>query len=259
MALHSILSAGVNVAGLQVIDIHKSMCQLGYGGATHVGLVRENNEDSYAAVPELGLWLVADGLGGHEGGEIASQIVAEHVAECIRGGMSLEEAIGSSHDAVVAASLDGRGKKGMASTVVAAVLTGNAYRIAWVGDSRAYLWNGEYLMQLTRDHSMLQDLLDKGVLEQEEAIGNPLGSVLTQCIGQERSGSPKIDVEEGELCRDDRILLCSDGLYGEVGDDEMVSIFAQGVDDQGMAEALVRAALANGGSDNVTVLVISAQ
>ena len=238
--------------------MRKPIRQSEFGAVTHVGLVRDNNEDSYVAAPELGLWLVADGLGGCEGGEVASQVVAEHVAECMRNGMSIEKAIASSHDAVIAASQDGIGKKGMGSTVVAAVLADNAYRIAWVGDSRAYLWHQEHLVQLTRDHSMLQELLDKGVLEQEEAIGNPLGNVLTQCIGQEKSASLEIEVEEGELYRGDRILLCSDGLYGEVGDEEMVSIFAQDVDDQGMAEALVTAALANGGSDNVTVLVVSA-
>ena len=238
--------------------MRKPVRQSEFGAVTHVGLVRDNNEDSYAAAPELGLWLVADGLGGCEGGEVASRIVAEHVAECVRNGMSIEEAIASSHDAVIAASQDGIGKKGMGSTVVAAVLAGNAYRIAWVGDSRAYLWNQEHLVQLTRDHSLLQELLDKGDLEQEEADGNPLGSVLTQCIGQEKSAPLEIEVEEGELYQGERILLCSDGLYGEVGDEEMVSIFAQGVDDQRMAEALVRAALANGGSDNVTVLIISA-
>ena len=241
-----------------MIDIHKSMCQLRYGGATHVGLVRENNEDSYVAAPELGLWLVADGLGGYEGGEIASSIVVEHIVECIRNGMSIERAIVSSHDAVIAASQGGRGKKGMASTIVAAVLTGNSYSIAWVGDSRAYLWNGEHLVQITCDHTLLQDLLDKGVLEQEEAIKNPLGSVLIQSIGQEKSAPLKIDIEEGELYKDERILLCSDGLSGEVSDEEMESIFSQGIGEQETAESLVNAALGKGGSDNITALVIPA-
>lgn len=234
------------------------MSGLKYGVATHVGLVRENNEDSYAAAPEPGLWLVADGLGGHAGGEVASSIVAGHVTGCVRNGMSIDRAIASSHEAVIAARQDGGDNREMGSTVVAAMFEGDSCFIAWVGDSRAYLWNGAQLEQLTHDHSLVQDLLDQGDLSAEEAAGNPLGNVLTRCVGQKKPASLAVDIEKVGLYRGDRILLCSDGLMNELADGEMESIFLQGDSEQETADGLVKAALDNGGSDNVTVLVVSA-
>ena len=234
------------------------MSQIKYGEVTHIGLVRENNEDNYVASPELGLWLVADGLGGYECGEVASSIVAEHITECVRKGMSLESAIASSHEAVIEAYLNGRGKRGMGSTVVGTTFAGNTYSIAWVGDSRAYLWDGKHLMQLTHDHSLVQELCDKGLIEKADAYNHPLGNVINQYVGQVDLSSLKIDVVGGKLYRGDRILLCSDGLNCDVSDEEIEAIFAKCAGEQKTAESLVEAALENKGADNVTVLVISA-
>ena len=234
------------------------MSQIKYGVVTHIGLVRENNEDNYVASPTLGLWLVADGLGGYECGEVASSIVSDHIIECVRKGISLEASIASSHQAVIEAYLKGKGKRGMGSTVVCTIFTGNTYRTAWVGDSRAYLWNGKHLMQLTHDHSLVQELCDKGIIEKADAYKHPLSNVINQYVGQVNLASLKIDVVEGKLYRGDRILLCSDGLNCDVSDEEIEAIFAKLADEQKTADSLVEAALDNGGADNITVLVISA-
>jgi len=229
-----------------------------YGEATHVGRVREHNEDAYVADPERGIWIVADGMGGHRGGEVASRIVADYVHEALVRGGALPEAVARAHEVVCRAAEDGLGQAGMGSTVVALQLRGAVYRIAWVGDSRAYLWSGGRLRQLTRDHSLVQRMLDEGQISSADAAVHPYRNVITQALGA--ADLPAVDVGEvqGTLHRGDCLMLCSDGLCGEVPLEEMQDVLAGSADGQARAEALVQAALRHGGSDNITVLVVAA-
>ena len=229
-----------------------------YGHASHAGWLRERNEDSYLAAPELGLWIVADGLGGEADGEVASAIVVAHVAERVRAGMPLDQAITTAHTAVLDAVREGHGRAGMGSTAVAAHIRENVYQIAWIGDSRAYLWDGRHIARLTRDHSFVQGLVDSGALPQEMAALHPYRNVLMRCLGSSDDSSVRVDTVTGELSRDDRILLCSDGLTGELSDADIEAIFAAGQGVQETVDHLIEGALERGGSDNVTVLAIAA-
>jgi serine/threonine protein phosphatase PrpC len=229
-----------------------------FGHATHTGWWREHNEDSYLAAPDVGLWIVADGLGGHADGQIASAVVVAHVAERLRAGLSLPEALSSSHAAVLEAVGHGRGRTGMASTAVALHIQDAVYQVAWIGDSRAYLWDSRHLTRLTRDHSFVQQLLDSGALRPEAARGHPYRNILTRCIGSSDATSVFADTAGGDMHANDRILLCSDGLTGELSDAEIAEVFAAGLGAQETADRLVRRALGHGGSDNVTVLVVDA-
>jgi serine/threonine protein phosphatase PrpC len=232
-----------------------------YGHATHVGLVRDHNEDDYRALPTIGLWLVADGMGGHQAGEVASAIVGDRVSQEVLKGNSLQDAIRAAHRAVIDSARCGQGSPGMGSTVVALRLLGHNYEIAWVGDSRAYLWNGT-LKQLTRDHSFVQELVDGGAITAEEARNHPHRNVITRAIGHAGlDGSQNkdpllVDLVSGDLHPKDQVLLCSDGLSGEVSDEEIGKILHQDAEAQDKVDQLIRAALDHGGSDNVTVLLV---
>lgn len=229
-----------------------------YGHGTHVGLVRDANEDSYLTVPEIGLCVVADGMGGHEAGEIASGITIRELAERVGHGASLTDAIISAHRGIQAAAASGQGSPNMGSTVVALKLDGLHYEIAWVGDSRAYLWSGA-LRQLTRDHSYVQLLLDAGLINESEVVGHPNRNVISQGLGV---GGPnqdevRVDVVTGELGENDTLLLCSDGLSGEVSGEVIAAILAETTDNQTRVGRLIQTALEAGGTDNITAIVVS--
>ncbi len=232
------------------------MTALYYGHGTDIGNKSDHNEDCYFADPETGLWLIADGMGGHEAGEVASAIVSETISQAVRDSSSLVEAIQKSHTAVLSASERGIGAKGMGSTVIALKVIPSGYEIAWVGDSRAYLWDGE-LKQISRDHSYVQKLLDNGTITEEEAITHPNRNIITQSLGAD---VPQVNVDHvrGQFTPPQKILLCSDGLTDEVLDGEIAVILEQGGDDQTIVNNLISSALMHGGKDNVTVLLVSA-
>ena len=225
---------------------------------THTGWVRELNEDSHLSLPQLGLWVIADGMGGHQAGEVASGITIREMARCIEQGIPLVEAIEIAHRAIQNAAPQGEGAANMGSTVVAAKLDGLSYKIAWVGDSRAYLWNGT-LHQLTTDHSYVQLLLKAGLISESDIPNHPSRNVITQALGVGGVDNANINVDlvSGELGENDTLLLCSDGLSGEVSDDSIASILAETTDSQARVDRLIAAALEAGGKDNVTVLVIT--
>ncbi|WP_411407487.1 Stp1/IreP family PP2C-type Ser/Thr phosphatase [Pokkaliibacter sp. CJK22405] len=229
---------------------------------THVGRVRDHNEDAYLEMSEKGLWVVADGMGGHAAGEVASQMVvdtlemelghiprnsltAQHVSNAIKA------ANRSVHD-YASRVLQG---KTLGSTVVALLVNGNEFHYCWVGDSRGYLFRQGQLRQITRDHSQVQDLVDEGMLDQEEAEHHPLANVVTRAIG----GQTEVDVDviSGTLQPGDLFLLCSDGLSKELSFDQIHKILnTPSVVDACMA--LTHSALVNGGRDNVTSVLVRA-
>lgn len=234
------------------------MTHLKSGHATDVGRARDHNEDSYVARPELGLWVVSDGMGGHAAGEVASAIAVEVVAAQIEAGQDIETAIQAAHEAILQAGDEGRGESGMGCTIVALVSRELEYRVAWVGDSRAYLWDGDALTQVTRDHSYVQQLIDSGILTEEEARDHPQRSVISQALGIGARDGIRIDTVSGRWNRGQQILLCSDGLSGEVEDQEIAARLAAGEDLQETVAGLIRAANDNGGSDNITVTLLAA-
>lgn len=228
------------------------------GHDTHAGLVRSHNEDSYLIDAHLGLGIVADGMGGHASGEVASQIVVAKVQDEVRAGTPMAEALVKAHHAVLEAVQAGKGKSGMGSTALAVKLDGHNFEVVWVGDSRAYLWNHGQLHQITRDHSLVQQLVDRQEITAQEALNHPQRHYITQAIGMEGLNRLEVGRVRGRLNSGQQILLCSDGLSSEVTDEEIVAILAMDVGDQAKVDKLILKALDNGGSDNVTVLLISA-
>ncbi|MDH3342622.1 MAG: protein phosphatase 2C domain-containing protein [Gammaproteobacteria bacterium] len=233
------------------------MAGLLYGASTNIGNVRGHNEDSYLAEPSLGLWLVADGMGGHAAGEVASDIVVRSIGSAIANGSDLIEAIQSAHRDVLEASEDGIGKKGMGSTVVAIHVCDLNYKIAWVGDSRAYLWNGK-LKQISKDHSLVQMLVDTGNLSEREAMHHPQKNIIYQHMGEPDKDELNIGIIEGRFCRGQKILLCSDGLSDELPKDEIADVLARTGSEQEIADGLISQVLETTANDNVTVILVAA-
>lgn len=235
------------------------MAGLLYGASTDVGNVRDHNEDCYLAEPSLGLWLVADGMGGHACGEVASDIVVRTIGEAMGEGEELTSAIQKAHQAILESAKNGVGKLGMGSTVIAIHVTGHDYKIAWVGDSRAYLWNGQ-LKQISKDHSLVQMLVDTGNITEREAMNHPQKNIIYQNLGATDADEVNIGVIEGQFCKNQKILLCSDGLSDEVPRDEIADTLSESNDksEQQITDNLISKVLDTKANDNVTVVVVSA-
>lgn len=233
------------------------MPDLPYAALSHQGITPENNEDAYFADADLGLWFVADGMGGHASGEVASRIVKNTVSQQVAVGDRLADAITQAHDAIIEAGREGVGNPGMGSTIVALQVAGYHYQVAWVGDSRAYLWDGA-LSQLSHDHSVVQTLLDRGVITTDEAFSHPDKNLITQALGTDGLGRPTVDVVTGQLLRGQRILLCSDGLNDELPEAQIRDILAENLPPQETVDRMIQTALDNGGHDNVTAILVSA-
>ena len=169
-----------------------------FGHGTHVGLRRDHNEDTYCAEPRLGLWLVADGMGGHELGEVASAIARDTVVEKFSQGEPLTSAIKTAAQRIVDQSRARQSSMPMGTTLVAAVLNQSSYEVAWVGDSRVYHWNGS-LRQLTSDHSYVQELVDQGAISAEQAKTHPHRNVVTQALGVTEPEALKVDIVSGKM------------------------------------------------------------
>ncbi len=225
------------------------------GMQTAVGSRHDVNEDALGADDTLGLWLVADGMGGHAAGDQASAIARATTLEGVREGSGLGPAIDAAHQAIVDAALADSDRTGMGSTVVAAQLTGDQARIAWVGDSRAYLLRQGRLACVTRDHSMVQWLLDRGELSPADADRHPDRHVLVQTLGFEH---PSVDQQVLDLLDGDQLLLCSDGVSGELSDAEMRRILLHADTAQAAADALIAAVTAKPGKDDASAVVIRA-
>jgi len=220
---------------------------------SHCGKVRQINEDTFEAAPDIGVWLVADGVGGHECGEVASELTCGSIVSNYRNYGDLVVAVEAAHRAVCAANVDS--KKGMASTVVALCLRGRHFQIAWVGDSRAYLWDGS-LRLLTRDHSIVEELLSRGEISRENAAKHPSRHIITRCIGIS-SGSPlEVSSLTGILGDGESLMLCSDGLNDSVSEMGISNVMASVTSPEERVSGLISAALQGGGLDNVTVAVI---
>ena len=231
-----------------------------FGHLTHVGLRRDLNEDTYYGDSELGLWLVADGMGGHEYGEVASALARETIVREIRQGTALPQAIRIADEEIIRASRRRNDSLPMGTTVVAARVVGNRFEVAWVGDSRVYLWHDNTLAQLSQDHSYVQELIAKGAISIDQARSHPHRNVVTQALGVTDPASLNVETLSGELQPGTQLLLCSDGLTEEV-DDGLIATTLSGQDcsAQECVDTLVAAALDGGGSDNVTAVLVRCQ
>jgi protein phosphatase len=232
---------------------------LSYAAKTDIGNQRANNEDCYLADPGLNLWVMADGVGGQDAGEVASQIVCNVIQSEVQLGHGLEDAINMAHQTVKASPSDGVGTPGMASTVVVLLVHGSEFQVSWVGDSRAYLWSDGQLAQLTHDQSLVQRLLDENVITEEQAKNHPRRNLVIQAIGQPNLETVEVETSRGPFKEDDIILLCSDGLSDYVTDDEIKALVQAADNETVLVDQLVSAALATEGKDNITVLAVNMQ
>ena len=231
-----------------------------FGHLTHVGLRRELNEDTYYGDSELGLWLVADGMGGHEYGEVASALAREAIVREIRQGTPLAQAIRIADEEIIRASRQRNDALPMGTTVVAARVQDNRFEVAWVGDSRVYLWHDGQLAQLSQDHSYVQELISQGAISSDQARSHPHRNVVTQALGVTDPQSLRVESVRGELKPGMQLLICSDGLTEEVKDTTIAAIVGRtDLSAQECVDHLILAALDGGGSDNVTVLLVRAR
>lgn len=229
-------------------------------GATHAGTKRPSNQDAYLLRAEIGLWVVADGAGGHGGGEVASARVVEELRR-LPVGLSSGELLACTRDALLAANASlreearARGPGAMlASTVVALLVRGGHFACLWAGDSRCYLWRNGYLTRLTRDHSMVQELVDAGQLSEERAAHHPHANVVTRAVGADDELA--LDKVTGQVMSGDLFVLTSDGVAKDLGDAAIAAALIAGGDGQGLADSLIALAMAAGSTDNVTAVVV---
>ena len=225
-------------------------------GLSHRGLVRDRNEDAILIDPEGVLWAVADGMGGYGNGDVASDLVTEFLAELVIASPPAEAVIAQlarANAAIIARAAE-VGAGIMGATVVVMVIERATAHIVWAGDSRAYLLRDGRLRLLTRDHTVVQGLIDSGVLDGKASELHPEAHVVTRAVG----GADEIDPEFSTvlLAPGDRILLCSDGLTACVADQEICDLMASGQTPDEACQALIGRALENGAPDNVSAISV---
>ncbi len=262
-----------------------------FSAATDAGVRRENNEDSFCAHPDLGLFVVADGVGGYEAGEVASRAVVEAIAQSIAETRTWSEETTWPFEFQPALGVDGnrlnwalhianlrirteveaaRGRQGMATTIAAVLFETDAngvkdpirgVTVGHVGDSRVYRWRAGKLDRLTQDHSWVEDQVRAGILTEQDARRHPRRNLLTRAV----TGitEPQADFGWAPLVAGDALLLCTDGLFGVLSDEQMAGILAQdeaaqksGGPGGSVCDALVHAANLGGGPDNITVILV---
>jgi protein phosphatase len=236
------------------------MAELRWGAATHPGQIRPDNEDSYVA--EASVFAVADGMGGHSAGEVASALAVGRLATDLRGeGVTLPgviAAINEANNEIFRTAMTNNEQHGMGTTITAlAVITtaeGEALALANVGDSRTYLLRHGQLRAVTTDHSYVQELVSTGHLTEEEARIHPRRNIVTRALGIDPQ--VRVDAWTLPLVQGDRFLLCSDGLVDEVPDHEIADVLRGVADPQAASEQLVEMANRHGGRDNITVVVV---
>lgn len=227
-----------------------------YAQATDVGRVRELNEDSIFS--QSGLWLVADGMGGHACGEVASAMAIKQISKDFDSHGSLDKAIQEAHKQIIEAGQRDIAQSGMGTTVVAMTANKLHYQIAWVGDSRAYLWDARLakLTQISEDHSLMVRLVNAGLITEKDALSHPQRHMITQCLGSTEIEQVKVDTIERDWGSEQLILLCSDGLTDEVPDRLIAEILGAQLSLEEKTETLVNTAKQAGGRDNISLIIV---
>jgi protein phosphatase len=230
---------------------------------TDKGVVRSGNEDFHLMQLDRGIFIVADGMGGHAAGEVASEMAVRIIADEMGSFRSLPDAevagrlftaVQSANGAIFRRTMVEKDKRGMGTTATALILFPRRYLIAQVGDSRAYLLRDGQLTQVTKDHSYVQEQVDAGLLTPEQARTHPYGNVITRCVGSNEEVTP--DIYFGNLESGDVILLASDGLTGMLEDHQLAKIIQAGGEPKQWVDRMIHDANRRGGLDNITVIVV---
>jgi protein phosphatase len=237
--------------------------QLEVGQGTNTGMIRSGNEDSYFSDPPRGIFVVADGMGGHAAGEVASDMAVRILADELGNARELTEeqvsegiqrSLQRANLAIYQRTLVEVDKQGMGTTVSVLILRDGRFVIGQVGDSRIYLLRDGLLRQLTKDHSYVQEQVDAGVLTPEQARYHPYSNVITRCVGAGAEVQP--DLYTGEIRRGDTFLVASDGLTGMVDDRRLQHLLQARASAQRVVDALIAEANGRGGLDNITAIVV---
>jgi protein phosphatase len=255
------VAAGLRGCG--VLDSDVAIVHITCAGRTDVGIIRSGNEDSYLMIPERGIFLVADGMGGHAAGEVASEMAVRLIArelDSLRGlndeqvADRMRNAIRSANAAIFQRTLTEHDKRGMGTTVTTLVLFETRFLIGQVGDSRAYLQRDARLTQVTKDHSYVQEQVDAGYLTPEQARTHPYSNVITRCVGANSDVIP--DIYVGTVKPGDLFLLASDGLTGMLEDHQLAESLAPEQMPQQQVDHLIEEANRHGGLDNITAILV---
>ena len=241
-------------------------------GQTDIGRKRSTNQDSIYINGSKHLFIVADGMGGHSGGDIASNIVVTKVPEYYlkqtdeTPHVTAQESVKYANKFIFEQSAAESKLKGMGTTIISLYFKGDTVYIANVGDSRAYLINKHKLFQLSKDHSLVQEKLNLGIYTRQNAADDPMKNVLVRTVGYE--AELDVDVFTYKVLKNDIFLICSDGLHGKVSDSDITFLINKHIPDPGTAskrnleecvQALIQLANDNGGQDNISVIVVLAQ
>ncbi len=226
------------------------------GHGTHTGIKRDHNEDTYGVSNDNSLWMVADGMGGHDHGELASAMARDSVLHFYAAGDSLKDCITKSNQIIIDSSYERGGDLPMGTTVVILSIVDDNFYAAWVGDSRIYKLSGDKLTAISTDHSYVQELVDQNLITEEQARTHPHRNVVTQALGVTDNAEIKVSLSNGNVSSGDKFLLCSDGLSEEVDDTQIEGIMSKNHHPQEIADQLIITALKGGGSDNITVLIL---
>lgn len=220
------------------------------------GKHRDYNEDKILHHEQSKLWIICDGMGGHQFGRIASEIATNSIAESVLAQQTLSESLQSAHQSILDIVKFQPEKSGMGTTGIVLQLKNDEYEIAWVGDSRGYLFDGRSLHQITRDHSLVQHLLAKGEISIEEATKHPYKNIITQCLGSLSDLNVDVGVVSGRLTENQMILLCSDGVSSELTNQEIEAILCRSGSVEKLVNELVQAANSAGGGDNISAFLV---
>ncbi|MEG6522141.1 Stp1/IreP family PP2C-type Ser/Thr phosphatase [Desulfotomaculum sp. 1211_IL3151] len=229
---------------------------------SEIGLVRAGNEDSMCACPEIGLFAVADGMGGHRAGEIASSTALSLLKEQLKNSSVEQEDVATNllcimdeaNQRIYQLSCENEQFRGMGTTVTAGIILGNELIIAHVGDSRAYLIRSDDILQITNDHSLVGEMLRCGGLTEEQAINHPQKNVLTRAMGT--APNIRIDLYRKDIQVGDKILFCTDGLTNHLRPQEIKEIILTQSDPGKCLRELMKIALDRGGLDNITMVLV---
>jgi protein phosphatase len=236
--------------------------QIHYVGETDVGLKRQNNEDALAVRPDLGLCVVADGMGGAAAGEVASRIFVETVVEVFADGQKtgqddcagqIQYAFGLANERILRDVDMHPQRKGMGCTAEVVVFSDGGYVLGHLGDSRTYRYRNDQLKQLSSDHSLIQEQIDQGILSPEEAKTHPMRNVILRAVGVKEEVA--LDILKGRTYPGDQYLLCSDGLTDMVDDGVIEGVLASELTLEERANKLVGLAKSAGGKDNITIVL----
>ena len=239
--------------------------ELTVAARSDVGMIRSGNEDAFFAhaTPQRGLFIVADGMGGHAAGEVASEMAVQIVSRALTplqdlygetARDALAESIRTANRAIYERTMSEADKQGMGTTTSVLVVSGSRYLIGQVGDSRVYLLRDGALRQLTKDHSYVQEQVDAGFLTPEQARYHPYSNVITRCVGASDDVEP--DTYAGEMKTGDVFLVASDGLTGMVDDRRLQQLLLSRASAGRVVDALIAEANYRGGLDNITAIVV---